>query len=100
MGAIIAIASFTVTALYQIWIGKMVVGLDVSAPQLLLNQAMVSVPMLITIAPFFDAVPDLSKSVSFREPKLSGQTDRLKQQVESHAVWPGQFSGLVLWPAC
>ena len=65
MGNITAIASFTVTALYQIWIGKMIVDLNVSAPQLLLNQAAVSVPMLLAITPFIDVLPELSKSLSF-----------------------------------
>lgn len=89
LGTIIAIASFTVTALYQIWIGKMIAGLDVSAPQLLLNQAVVSVPMLLIIAPFVDAVPDLSKSLSFPNSGLNGQNNGVKRQIRSRPVWHG-----------
>jgi solute carrier family 35, member E3 len=64
---------------FAIWIGKMIAGLDVSAPQLLLNQAVVSVPMLLIIAPFVDAVPDLSKSLSFPNSGLNGRNNGVKR---------------------
>lgn len=60
MGTIVAIAAFTVTALYQVWIGKKIEELNVSPPQLLLNQAPVSVILLLVVAPFVDTVPDFS----------------------------------------
>ncbi|KAK5046159.1 hypothetical protein LTR84_008616 [Exophiala bonariae] len=68
MGTIVAIAAFTVTALYQVWIGKKIEELNVSPPQLLLNQAPVSVVLLLLVAPFVDTVPDfntVSSSVLF-----------------------------------
>ena len=61
IGAVAAAAAFTVTALYQIWIGKKIADLKVSAPQLLLNQAPISVCILIVMMPFIDTVPDFSK---------------------------------------
>lgn len=61
LGALIAAQAFTVTALYQIWIGKKIVELDVSASQLLLNQAPVSVGILLVMMPFIDTIPDFSK---------------------------------------
>lgn len=100
IGTVIAIASFTVTALYQIWIGKMMGGLHVSAPQLLLRQAVVSVPMLLVIAPFVDVFPKLSESLSFPNCAPRRRNNRMKQQVRSHPVLRGEFSGPVWWPAC
>lgn len=58
-GVIIAIMAFTSTALYQIWIGKKIEDFDVSPPQLLLNQAPLSVLLLIPFAPFLDSLPDI-----------------------------------------
>lgn len=60
IGTIVAIAAFTVTALYQVWIGKKIEELNVSPPQLLFNQAPLSVMLLLLIAPFVDTVPDFS----------------------------------------
>lgn len=60
LGASIAIAAFTVTAFYQVWIGKKIKDFNVSSPQLLLNQAPISVLLLAFIAPFVDTVPDVS----------------------------------------
>jgi len=59
-GTIVATAAFTVTALYQVWIGKKIEELNISPPQLLLNQAPVSVVLLLLIAPFVDTMPDFS----------------------------------------
>jgi solute carrier family 35 protein E3 len=59
-GVIIATLAFCSTALYQIWIGKKIEDFGVSAPQLLLNQAPISVLLLIPFVPFFDKIPDLS----------------------------------------
>jgi solute carrier family 35 protein E3 len=59
-GVIIATMAFCSTALYQIWIGKKIEDFAVSAPQLLLNQAPISVLLLIPFVPFFDTIPDLS----------------------------------------
>jgi solute carrier family 35 protein E3 len=58
-GASIAIAAFTVTAFYQVWIGKKMKDFAVSSPQLLLNQAPISVLLLAFMVPFFDTVPDV-----------------------------------------
>jgi solute carrier family 35 protein E3 len=60
LGTCTATAAFTVTALYQIWIGKKITELKVSAPQLLLNQAPVSVLLLACIAPFIDTPPTIT----------------------------------------
>lgn len=97
MGSIIATASFTVTALYQIWIGKMIVDFNVSAPQLLLNQAVVSVPILLAIAPFFDVVPDLSKSLSFPNLRLNEQTNTVIKtgRISPGVAWAIVGSGVV-----
>lgn len=59
-GVVIATMAFCSTALYQIWIGKKIEDFAVSAPQLLLNQAPISVLLLIPFVPFFDTIPDLS----------------------------------------
>lgn len=48
------------TAFYQVWIGKKIKDFNVSSPQLLLNQAPISVLLLAFVAPFFDTVPDIS----------------------------------------
>ncbi|KAF2490577.1 TPT-domain-containing protein [Lophium mytilinum] len=58
-GVIIAVMAFTSTALYQIWIGKKIEDFEVSGPQLLLNQAPLSVILLIPFVPFFDKMPDV-----------------------------------------
>jgi len=57
LGASIAIAAFTVTAFYQVWIGKKIKDFNVSSPQLLLNQAPISVLLLAFLVPFFDTIP-------------------------------------------
>jgi solute carrier family 35 protein E3 len=56
-GASVAIAAFTVTAFYQVWIGKKIRDFKVSSPQLLLNQAPISVLLLAFLVPFFDTMP-------------------------------------------
>lgn len=61
LGALVATAAFVLTALYQIWIGKKIAELNVSAAQLLLNQAPVSVLLLAVLAPFVDVLPDIQK---------------------------------------
>lgn len=61
LGVSIAVAAFTVTAFYQVWIGKKIEDFDVSSPQLLLNQAPISVLLLALLAPWFDTLPDVSK---------------------------------------
>jgi solute carrier family 35, member E3 len=60
LGTTIAIAAFTITALYQIWIGKKISDLNVTAPQLLLNQAPVSVLLLACVSPFIDTPPAIN----------------------------------------
>lgn len=60
LGASLAVAAFTVTAFYQVWIGKKIEDFGVSSPQLLLNQAPISVLLLAFMVPFFDSVPDVS----------------------------------------
>jgi solute carrier family 35 protein E3 len=60
LGTCVATAAFTITALYQIWIGKKITDLDISAPQLLLNQAPVSVLLLVCMAPFIDTPPAIA----------------------------------------
>lgn len=59
-GASLAVAAFTVTAFYQVWIGKKMQDFKVSSPQLLLNQAPISVLLLVFVVPFFDKVPDVA----------------------------------------
>jgi len=59
-GAFIAVLAFCSTALYQVWIGK-TMELEVSAPQLLLNQTPVSILILLPFAVILDTVPDLGK---------------------------------------
>ncbi|KAI9890143.1 MAG: hypothetical protein M1814_004424 [Vezdaea aestivalis] len=59
LGAVVAISAFTVTALYQIWIGKKLADFQVSSPQLLMNQAPISVVLLAFLIPFFDTVTDI-----------------------------------------
>lgn len=61
LGAMTAVVSIIVAALYQIWIGKRMKDLDVSAPQLLLNQAPLSVVMLLVLLPFSTKMPDFSE---------------------------------------
>lgn len=60
LGASIAVAAFTVTAFYQVWIGKKIKDFNVSSPQLLLNQAPISVLILAFLVPFFDTIPDVT----------------------------------------
>ncbi|KIX97763.1 uncharacterized protein Z520_06541 [Fonsecaea multimorphosa CBS 102226] len=57
-GTLVAVAAFVTTAFYQIWIGKKVAELDIGAPALLLNQAPLSVIMLLCLLPFTDTIPD------------------------------------------
>lgn len=59
-GASIAVAAFTVTAFYQVWIGKKIKDFNVSSPQLLLNQAPISVLLLAFMVPWFDTIPDVT----------------------------------------
>jgi solute carrier family 35 protein E3 len=65
VGTALAIAAFCSTAMYQIYIGKMLLapidGVEVSASQLLMNQTMVSSIMLICLIPFFDKRPEFSE---------------------------------------
>lgn len=61
IGVMVATAAFTVTALYQVWIGMKMEDFKVSSPQLLMNQAPIAVVMLACLVPFFDRVPDVSK---------------------------------------
>jgi solute carrier family 35 protein E3 len=61
LGASIAVAAFTVTAFYQVWIGKKIRDFNVSSPQLLLNQAPISVLLLAVLVPFFDTMPNFEK---------------------------------------
>lgn len=41
------------------WIGKKIKDFAVTSPQLLLNQAPISVLLLAFLAPFFDTLPDV-----------------------------------------
>ncbi|PQE10495.1 Solute carrier family 35 member E3 protein [Rutstroemia sp. NJR-2017a BBW] len=59
-GASIAVAAFVVTAFYQVWIGKKLVDFKASSPQLLLNQAPISVLILAFLAPWLDTRPDVA----------------------------------------
>jgi len=60
-GTLISVASFCTTAMYQIYIGLRlstpIDGVEVSAPQLLMNQTLLSSGMLICLIPFFDTIP-------------------------------------------
>lgn len=68
LGGAFAVASFTSTALYQIWIGKSLTDQHVSPPQLLMNQAPLSMGMLLLLVPMMDTLPSLSKTLSFSSP--------------------------------
>lgn len=59
LGVLIAVGAFTVTALYQIWIGKKLQDFKVSSSQLLMNQAPLSIVLLAFVVPFFDTITDL-----------------------------------------
>lgn len=61
LGVSIAVAAFTVTAFYQVWIGKKMKDFAVSSPQLLLNQAPISVLLLAFLVPWFDTLPDVQR---------------------------------------
>lgn len=61
LGASIAVAAFTVTAFYQVWIGKKIKDFGLSSPQLLLNQAPIAVGLLALLAPFFDTLPNVEE---------------------------------------
>lgn len=61
LGVSIATAAFIVTAFYQVWIGKKMKDFAVSSPQLLLNQAPISVLLLAFLVPFFDTIPDVKE---------------------------------------
>lgn len=63
LGAIFAVSSFMSTALYQIWIGKSLADADVSPPQLLMNQAPLSLGMMIVLVPFMDRFPKFCESI-------------------------------------
>lgn len=67
IGAVIAVAAFIVTALYQIWIGKKIKDLNVTGAQLLVNQSLVAIMMLLPLVPFLDTIPDLSTSLPVPE---------------------------------
>lgn len=61
LGVSIATAAFIVTAFYQVWIGKKMKDFAVSSPQLLLNQAPISVMLLAVLVPFFDTMPEVKE---------------------------------------
>lgn len=67
VGTAFAVASFCSTALYQITIGKMLStpldGEEVTAPQLLMNQTLLSSGLLVVLIPFFDTMPDWGGSL-------------------------------------
>lgn len=76
-GASIAILAFVIAAMYQIWIAKKMRELNVSAAQLLLNQAPLSVGLLLCLVPLFDVTPDFSEHV--RCGQLSALVDTVMQ---------------------
>ena len=61
IGMMVAVASFTMTAPYQIFVGRQIANMGISAPQLLLNQAVVAVLIVLITAVFVDTVPDFGK---------------------------------------
>jgi solute carrier family 35 protein E3 len=67
VGILLAVAAFMVTAAYQIWIGKKLIDFGTSSPQLLLNQATISVGLLVFIAPFSDTI--LAVNLRFIQPQ-------------------------------
>lgn len=69
IGAAIAISAFSITALYQIYIGRQMKVLNVSAPQLLMNQAPISVVLLAFVMPFIDTFPNFGESCISSKPK-------------------------------
>lgn len=58
IGAVFAVAAFTTTAMYQIWISKKMKDFAVTSPQLLMNQAPISVFLLAFFVPAFDTIVD------------------------------------------
>lgn len=86
-GAIISGAAVTVTAFYQIWIGKKIEDLDVSAQQLLMNQAPTSALLLVFCVPVLDKIPDFSKAVPIKFCHGSWLT-------RSQALYPPESIGL------
>lgn len=68
LGTFVAILAFTSTALYQIWIGRMldrkVEGMEIGAPVLLMNQTGVSMCVLACLVPFLDTLPNLGMLAS------------------------------------
>ena len=60
LGVSVAVAAFSVTALYQLWIAKQITELNVQPPQLLLNQAPTAVVLLLCILPSIDTVPNFA----------------------------------------
>ena len=58
VGISIACAAFTVTACYQIWIGKKMGELDCDAPQLLLHQSLSAALLLVPVSLLVDVRPD------------------------------------------
>jgi solute carrier family 35 protein E3 len=65
LGAAIAVAAFATTAMYQIWISKKIKDFAVTSPQLLMNQAPISVFLLAFFVPAFDTVIDLRTVPSY-----------------------------------
>src|ERR1700710_643607 len=61
LGASIACAAFTITAFYQVWIGKKMADFKVNSSQLLLNQAPIAVLLLAFLVPWFDTIPDFQE---------------------------------------
>ncbi|MCJ1229590.1 hypothetical protein MMC12_006259 [Toensbergia leucococca] len=60
LGVAVAVLSFVITALYQVWIGKKLQDFQVSSSQLLMNQAPIAVILLAITVPFFDTFHNLS----------------------------------------
>jgi solute carrier family 35 protein E3 len=61
LATLIAFTSIIVAATYQIWISKRMGDLKVTAPQLLLNQAPLSVVILVCLMPFYSKRPVFSE---------------------------------------
>lgn len=78
-GASIATLSFTVTALYQILVGRSMTGMQVSPPQLLLNQAPLAASVLLLLLPLMDSMPSFGTLWSFANPCYNYQLTVLWQ---------------------
>ena len=96
VGAIIAVLAFCATAIYQIWIGKTLQDLNISAPQLLCSQTWISSLLLVPFLPFFDSIPQFGEFLQSAMPRV--RADHRLTQIPSSASQSLASSPLDLSP--